>query len=431
MVAIGRNEGERLRRCLRSLEGRQVAYVYVDSGSTDGSVDLARSMGAEVVELDMDRPFTAARARNAGFERLREVSPGLGFVMFVDGDCEVVDGWLDRARRELESRPELAVVCGRNREMFPEASVYNRLADLEWDTPIGEMISCGGNAVMRVEAFEAVGGFDPTAAAGEEPELCQRLRRAGWAIWRVDAEMTRHDLAMTRFRQWWRRNYRGGYNGLDIHTRFPGEDRLFAAELRRARVWGIGWPSALVLGGLVGWLVGGPMLGLALVGLVALTLPLQMARLAFKVRKRVDRPRTAIAYGVLTTISKWVNLAGQFGYIRDRRRGRMARLIESDLADEGQGAPGTSPRRTSLHERPRLGCRPGPIPPTPLAQGAIDLGDRRLSVRPEGRSPEARPLAIRPRSLVLARVPVHRDLDRDQHPQVGPGRPRPEDLAFW
>jgi GT2 family glycosyltransferase len=343
VVAIGRNEGERLRRCLRSLEGRGVPFVYVDSGSNDGSVGLARSMGSEVVELDMSRPFSAARARNAGYERLRAIAPGVRYAMFLDGDCEVADGWLDRARLELEARPDAAVVCGRRREMFPEHSIYNRLADLEWDTPIGEAVACGGDSVIRAEAFEAVGGFDPTAAAGEEPQLCQRLRQAGWTVWRVDAEMTRHDLAMTRFRQWWRRHYRSGYNGLDILTRFPGKDRLFADELKRARAWGIGWPSAVIGAGVAGGLAGGPWAGVAAAGLVAMTLPLQMARLACKIRKRVDGPRTAIAYGVLTTIAKWANLAGQAGYLRDRRRGRMARLIEYKRVGEGQGVSPPAP----------------------------------------------------------------------------------------
>jgi GT2 family glycosyltransferase len=339
VVAIGRDEGERLRRCLLSLAEAApgVASVYVDSGSGDGSVELARSMGVEVVGLDMSRPFSAARARNAGFDRLKEVAPGVRYVMFLDGDCEVADGWLDRARAELEASPGLAVVCGRRRELFPGRSVYNRLADLEWDTPIGEAIACGGDSVMRAEAFEAVGGFDPTAPAGEEPELCQRLRRAGWSVRRVDAEMTRHDLGMTRFRQWWRRQYRSGYNGLDILTRFPGEDRLFADELGRARLWGIGWPSAVIGVGVAGWLAGGTWACVGAAGLVALTLPLQMARLAWKIRRRVDGPGTAVAYGVLTSIAKWANLAGQVGYLRDRRRGRMARLIEYKRVGEGQG----------------------------------------------------------------------------------------------
>ena len=337
VVAIGRNEGERLRRCLLSLAkvGQGVASVYVDSGSTDGSVELARSMGVEVVGLDMSRPFSAARARNAGFERLKEIAPAVRYVMFLDGDCEVADGWLERARAELEARPKAGVVCGRRRELFPEQSAYNRLADLEWDTPIGEAIACGGDSVIRAEAFEAVGGFDPTAAAGEEPELCQRLRKAGWSIWRIDAEMTRHDLGMTRFRQWWRRQYRSGYNGLDILTRFPGKDRLFAADLKRSRVWGIGWPLAAIVAGVAagGWSAGRPS-AWSRSAAACSTLPLQMLRLAAKIRKRVDGPRTALAFGVLTMLAKWANLAGQVDYLRDRRQGRMARLIEYKRTSE-------------------------------------------------------------------------------------------------
>ena len=340
IVAIGRNEGERLRRCLASLEGvgGWGAAVYVDSGSTDGSVELARSMGVEVVELDMSRPFSAARARNEGYERLKAAAPGLRHVMFVDGDCEVVDGWLARARAELEARPRAAVVCGRRREMAPEHSIYNRLADLEWDTPVGEAFACGGDALMRAVAFDEVGGFNETAAAGEEPELCQRFRRAGWSVWRVDAEMTRHDLGMTRFRQWWRRQYRGGYNGLDVATRFPDRDNIFARGLSRARFWAIGWPVAVLVAGLAGCLVGGAAVALVAAALVALVMPLQVLRLAAKIRGRVDGPWTALAYGALTMVGKWAELAGQVGYALDRRRGRMARLIEYKRVGEGSVA---------------------------------------------------------------------------------------------
>ncbi len=330
VVAIGRNEGERLRGCLASLVGREhvAALVYVDSGSTDGSVALARSMGVEVIDLDMSRIFSAARARNEGFARLREVAPHINYAMFVDGDCEVVDGWIGRAKAELEARPDAAVVCGRRREKFPEATVFNRLADLEWDSPIGEALACGGDSVMRAVAFEAVGGFDPTCTAGEEPQLCTRLRKAGWTIWRIDAEMTRHDLDMTSPRQWWRRHYRSGYAGLDVTTRFPGEPRLFVEELTRARRWGAGLPAAALAAGAVAGLAIGPAAGLGVVGVAAMAYPLQVLRLAYKIRPRVVDAPTALAYGYHSTVAKWANLAGQLGYLRDRRRGRMARLIE-------------------------------------------------------------------------------------------------------
>jgi len=209
-VAIGRNEGQRLVRCLDSLVGRVARVVYVDSGSTDGSVEAARARGVEVVALDTSIPFTAARARNAGVARLREIAPDARFVQLVDGDCEVVAGWLERAHAALSARRELAVVCGRRRERHPEHSVWNRIVDVEWDTPVGDAKACGGDAMMRLDALAAVGGFDPSLIAGEEPELCVRLRAAGWKIERLDAEMTLHDAAMERVEQWWKRTVRSG-----------------------------------------------------------------------------------------------------------------------------------------------------------------------------------------------------------------------------
>ncbi len=353
VVAIGRNEGDRLRRCLESLAGRGLPTVYVDSGSVDGSVGLARSAGVDVVELDLSTPFSAARARNEGFGRLKGISPGLRYVMFLDGDCEVADGWPDRARLELESRPDAAVVCGRRREKYPERTIYNRLADLEWDTPVGLAVACGGDSVIRAEAFEGVGGFDPTAVAGEEPELCQRLRGQGWTIWRVDAEMTRHDIAMTRFRQYWRRHYRSGYNGLDIRTRFPGEAALFRDELRRARVWGAALPLAIVGAGLAAGLASGPGAGLAVAALGSLAYPLQVLRQARKVRGRIGGLWPALGHGLLTTAAKWANLAGQAGYLVDRKAGRAARLIEYKRAGPG-------PQASPPPSQPRV---PSPTPP--------------------------------------------------------------------
>ncbi|NES24118.1 MAG: glycosyltransferase family 2 protein, partial [Symploca sp. SIO3E6] len=179
LVVIGRNEGERLRQCLLSVTGKVAHIVYVDSGSTDGSVEMARSLGVEVVPLDLSIPFTAARARNEGFAHLLQSYPEIEFVQFVDGDCEIVEGWLVHAQQELESQPEVAVVCGRRRERFPEETIYNKLCDIEWDTPVGEAKACGGDSMMRTKAFQQVEGFNPTLIAGEEPELCVRLRTQG------------------------------------------------------------------------------------------------------------------------------------------------------------------------------------------------------------------------------------------------------------
>jgi GT2 family glycosyltransferase len=245
VVAIGRNEGERLHRCLNSVVGRGLTLVYVDSGSSDGSIELARSLGAEVVGLDLSRPFTAARARNEGFERLCQVDPQVRFVQFIDGDCEVAVGWLEKARRVLEEQPEVAIVCGQRRERFPESTVYNRLADLEWNTPFGNVKACGGDAMMRVEAVRKVGGYNPTIIAAEDDEVCLRIRREGWKVLRIDAEMTLHDMAMTRFGQWWRRSTRTGHayaEGTAMYGHTP--ERHFVRQTRSTIFWGIIVPLA-------------------------------------------------------------------------------------------------------------------------------------------------------------------------------------------
>ena len=316
VVVIGRNEGGRLRRCLLSVASCDVR-VYVDSGSTDGSVEAARASGAEVVELDLSRPFTAARARNAGFKHLRAVMPAATLVQFVDGDCEVVEGWLAAASAFLERRPDVAVVCGRRRERHPQTSLYNRLCDIEWNTPVGEAKACGGDAMMRADAFLQAGGFREALIAGEEPELCVRLRAGGWRVWRIDAEMTLHDAAMTRFSQWWRRSTRAGFafaEGASLHGAPP--ERHWVRETRSARVWGMGIPLLVV----VAWLA----IGSAAAWLLAIY-PAQVVRLAVKGGEPLSQRALRAAFLVL---GKFPEAWGQLKFWLLHAAGRRARLIE-------------------------------------------------------------------------------------------------------
>lgn len=238
IVAIGRNEGDRLVRCLASI-GRDLPVVYVDSASTDDSRAAAAAAGAIVHPLDLTRPFTAARARAEGVDLLLARFPETEFVMFVDGDCELEPDWLAVAADFLSAQPGFAAVCGRRRERFPDASFYNALADREWDTPVGEAAACGGDAMMRTTAYRGAGGFDPAMIAGEEPELCTRLRASGWRIMRLNTPMTIHDAATFRFGQWWRRAMRSGFGYAQAWRVTRGRaDPLYGRELVRAVVWG-------------------------------------------------------------------------------------------------------------------------------------------------------------------------------------------------
>lgn len=320
LVAIGRNEGDRLSQCLQSVRDRVETLVYVDSGSTDGSVEMARSLGVEVVELDLDIPFTAARARNAGFERLLQISPQLDFVQFVDGDCEVVDRWLETAQTHLTTHPKIAVVCGRRRERFPDQTPYNRLCDIEWDTPIGEAKACGGDAMMRVEAVKQVGGYNPNLIAGEEPELCVRLRQQGWQVWRLDAEMTRHDAQMTQWNQWWKRSQRAGHafaEGAWLHGSPP--ERHWVKESRSIWLWGVMIP-------LIALSFAWPSHGWSLLLLFAYPL------LIYRVIKGMNKPdltaQDARLYALSCVVGKFPQALGQIQFHLNRLLGRQQSLIE-------------------------------------------------------------------------------------------------------
>lgn len=304
-VIIGRNEGERLTRCLRSVSDSGRKVVYVDSGSTDGSVQSAAAAGCEVVRLLPSSPFTAARARNAGFERLLRLQRDLDFVQFVDGDCELDAGWLDRAERELRERPDAGIVCGVLTERSPSSSIYNRLCQMEWKGSIGEVDECGGIFMVRVSAFCAARGFRPDMIGGEEPDLCLRLRQAGWKVVRVAAAMATHDAAMTTLAQWSRRAVRYGY----------------ACAARQGRTWTRSMASSLAWGGvlpaaMVASLAAATLMpqALAVAGLIAAAYGVLALRV-YRFRCRFyDDPADAALYAVFCVLSKLPQCWGMWTY---------------------------------------------------------------------------------------------------------------------
>jgi GT2 family glycosyltransferase len=313
IVVIGRNEGARLERCLASVVAPGRSVVYVDSGSTDGSPERARALGADVVALDLRIPFTAARARNAGVERLVARAPQVGLVQFVDGDCEVIDGWIDAASAFLQARPDVVAVCGRLAERHPDRSLYNRLCDLEWDRPPGATHACGGIVMMRRDAFAAVGGFDAQLVAGEEPELCARLRAAGGVVWRLPDRMAWHDADMHRFGQWWQRAARGGFAMAQTAWLRRGSAEQPYRQARTAGlVWALGVPLAIAAAVAV---FGPPALWLALV------YPLQVARLALAAS---GSWRVRLARGVFLVLARFAELWGRLRFAWTQQRGRAS-----------------------------------------------------------------------------------------------------------
>lgn len=321
VVAIGRNEGERLRRCFESLPRGVTAVVYVDSGSTDGSVELARSKGYEVVGLDMSRPFTAARARNAGFRRLVERWPDLPYVQFIDGDCAVATGWLEHASTRLDREPHVAAIWGQRRELHPDRSVYNRICDVEWSQePAGDTQVFGGDVMVRSKIVKELEGYDPRIIAGEDPEFAYRMHKRGHRIVHEDIDMTLHDAAITRFKQWWTRTKRSGYAYAQVsalHGREP--ERFWVNDKRRALMWGLVVPALI------------PALALPTFGLSTLlcsAYPLRAARIASAARKRGLSTRAAVYWSLHCVGASFPQAAGVVGYHMERLRGKVPTIIE-------------------------------------------------------------------------------------------------------
>jgi GT2 family glycosyltransferase len=315
VVIIGRNEGQRLVRCLESLRPNWASCVYVDSGSTDDSAGEARRRGVEVIDLDMSIPFTAARARNAGARRLMDLQPALGYVQFVDGDCEVQSGWIDSGEAFLEATPEAGVVFGTQREKHPQASIYNTLVDIEWRVAPGEVASSTGNALCRARLFRELGGFREDLIAGEDPDFCLRARSKGWMVWCLDVPMVLHDANMKHFTQWWKRSKRAGYayaEGAVNHGRSPG--RYCVRERNSLLFWGFALPLIVVGGALLisPWLLA-----------VSAAYPLQVLRILRSGRWTF---RENLVYALFTVLGNFPEFQGLVEYYR--RRGRAVRLIE-------------------------------------------------------------------------------------------------------
>ncbi len=316
-VLIGRNEGQRLTYAITSIpETIRQRSVYVDSGSTDGSQDYARTQGLQLVELSPDMPFTAARARNAGAKKLLENNPELDFIQFFDGDCTLIPGWIETAISFLKNHPDTALVCGRRRERHPHQSIYNWLCDVEWNTPLGITQSCGGDFLIRAEVFEQVNGFSSDLIAGEEPDMCFRIRKLGHTIYRINHDMTYHDANITTFQQWFKRSIRAGYAYSEAVVRHRHEPNgYWRRNLIRLLFWGITLPTIVVATALSIH----PVFSALLV-----IYPAHVIHIAL--RSKIKEHKWM--YGLFMMISKFSETFGLLLYLRNRLLSHSARLIE-------------------------------------------------------------------------------------------------------
>jgi len=325
IVVIGRNEGERLVRCLLSIR-HWSHIVYVDSGSKDGSIQFALNLGIVVVNLDLTTPFTAARARNAGFSRLMEMHSDIEYVQFVDGDCTILSEWFDKGISSLQRDRSIASVCGRVFEIERDRNLYSRLADLEWDGPTGEIDSCGGIFLIRAKVFRDLNGFRDSLIAGEEPELCLRIRKCGHKVMRIPYPMATHDIAMSHFSQWFSRARRGGYayaENCALHGSPPDFHKVH--EVKSALFWGAVLPlnalASLILSLWLNW----AWIGFAIASLGFAYLGLKVYRNQLQAGRSISDARL---YALFCVLGKLPCFLGILQYWFNRLSGRASKLIE-------------------------------------------------------------------------------------------------------
>ena len=326
VVIIGRNEGERLRVCLSSVLAMNyprelIEVLYVDSSSTDSSVALARSLGVKTIVLE--GPTTAARGRNAGWTQTE--AP---FVLFLDGDTLLNPNFVASAVKHFHDpkyTEPLAGVYGNRRETHTADSIYNAIFDLDWNAGTGYSLFFGGDALVRREALAAVGGYNPLLIAGEEPDLCRRMRGLGYRILHVDEPMTLHDLAMFTFTQYWRRSIRTGYAYAEISTKYAKtNDPLWSAESRSNTIRGLFWWWGPILAIVVSILFHS-IAPFAFFLAVAFIL---FARTAAKVMNRTHDLKLLLAYSLHSHLQQVPILFGQIRFHKQRRRGGNAAIIE-------------------------------------------------------------------------------------------------------
>ncbi len=315
-VAIGRNEGDRFKRCLASLLSAGDRIVYIDSGSTDDSVEFATKAGAAVVQLSKDEPFTAARARNAGFECLTEKWTDTDYVMFIDGDCELTQGFVEAACAELRENSAVGIVTGRCRERYPDATWYNRLCEMEWNGPVGDITACGGIFMTRASTFRAVNGFNPAIIAAEDDDFCVRVRQGGQRIVRIEFDMCLHDADMHRFAQWWRRMERAGHAFAQLGDEHGG---YFRRERLRAWIWGLVLPVLAIAGA---FLTKGASL------LLLLLYPLSLVRTRQGLIGKGETPARATLGAAFLTLAKFPNLLGIVKYRWKKITGARIGIVE-------------------------------------------------------------------------------------------------------
>ncbi|MDQ2800824.1 MAG: glycosyltransferase family 2 protein [Armatimonadota bacterium] len=279
VAVVSYNTRELLRACLASVLARQAAgearleIIVADNGSADGSVEMVGAEFPTVRLIETGGNIGFGRANNLALQDARG-----RFFCLLNSDAELLPGALAKTLAYLDAHPDVGLAGGQllwpdgrpqtswGRDptlagVFQEQTFWGRIAPpapnnagAGKEPPVGagaafdvDQIS-GAYMVLRREAWQQVGGFDPAYFMyNEDVDLNVRLRRAGWrVIFLPDVHITHHLGASSRADWQTRAGMVSAYNESRFYyfTRYGGPRegcRLKAYCLLGAAIRLTGW----------------------------------------------------------------------------------------------------------------------------------------------------------------------------------------------
>lgn len=212
IVVIGLNEAAHLADCFRSIyaaaaywSGGAQDVVYVDSGSQDESIELARRYADRIFALRS--PISAAAARDVGL-----LNATGDYVLFLDGDMELDTFWwqcVSEYERNGTFPRSVIGLIGMRHDIYVDETTRLRLGEQENVYRTGRARTArhiGGALLIRRDILLKAQGYQPDLRGSEEPDLYARLRGAGYDIWEIPCPFIRHHTPMPA--SWPRRVWR-------------------------------------------------------------------------------------------------------------------------------------------------------------------------------------------------------------------------------
>lgn len=253
IVVVGANQSSILRLALEKLLATPYSrgalhFYYLDMGSIDGSLEIARGVeGVEVVSQG-ERSTTPGAGYNRGWRAGK--SP---YVQFLSLVCQIDGEWLERGIAAMGR--EVGAAAGVVQPLHPEASIFNWLHAIEWRH---KSPSCGmgRNFLIRRELLEQLDGFDEQIPFGLIRDLSEKIDSSAWRRVQLGELMATCNLGTRRFRDWFREGVEDGEGRAALRYKEGGWPSLFGAhDLRQILIRG-GIPYIFVLLVLLGWIFG-------------------------------------------------------------------------------------------------------------------------------------------------------------------------------